>query len=230
MSFGPPPSLPSQRLGMAPPLCRVQISRAAQPKFWFKPRTLHASACVLLQSAWRCSLARRHLRRLQLERRRALERSVVVSFEMAELMALPCGDTPDEKQRRDAMWALMDEKGCGFVSLPELQGHLLRGVLPLPQRPILEPLLISALHAANQATTAEEGRLGDQFVERGREFARLLLCMRCYLELFALLARGGQSVDRKLGCEELEVRPIRPIRYSIIRSKLSSAAVEWRSS
>ena len=71
-----------------------------------------------------------------------------------------------------------------------------RGTPGSPEVRGVQPIVLRAIHAAKAATTRFGGRLGPHFVEQGLEFRRLLLCLRRYLQLFALLLREDGSVVR----------------------------------
>ena len=94
----------------------------------------------------------------------------------------------------------MDGAANGYLSVAEVQGHLvrktLRGTPGSPELQGVEPIVLRAIQAAKAAIMGAGGRLGPHFVERGHEFRRLLLGLRRYLQLFALLLQEDGLVVR----------------------------------
>eukprot|EP00966_Prymnesium_polylepis_P175592 4063655-Prymnesium_polylepis.1 len=125
----------------------------------------------------------------------------------AELANLPSGAAVVEQQRRDELWRQMDGSVNGYATITEVHGQL-APIASLPQG------IESIVQLAKEVTG---GRLGPQFVEAGREFRRLLLCVRRYAELAALLLGDTEkSVDRPLDTLEYEVATPLLGRWSVV--------------
>jgi len=113
--------------------------------------------------------------------------------------ALPTEKTPEQKEKRKAMFSQFDPNGNGYLSLAEVDKGLhetygLEGVYSC------KPAIIRAFNAAKDLKPAATGR-DDDYVTR-IEFRMLLVYLKQYFELFQIFAGIDAGGDRRIDADE----------------------------
>ena len=119
---------------------------------------------------------------------------------------LPWHKTPEDLERRIAMWNLIDVNGNGYLSLAEVDKGM-RDVVCLPALFALKPVLMRAFTAAKTKVKAKNIH-GDDYVTKG-EFRFLLKFLRQYFEYWVAFDKIDTDDDRRVShAEFLQARPM----------------------
>ena len=113
--------------------------------------------------------------------------------------ALPIRKTPEDFEKRNKLWAAVDENGNGFVSLAELDKKF-RELVKVDRVFKAQPVLIRA-HQAARFKVKTKSIHGPDYVERC-EFRLVLLYIRQYFEYYVAFKRIDKSNDDRISLAE----------------------------
>eukprot|EP00116_Pleurobrachia_bachei_P000931 sb/3461193/ len=131
-----------------------------------------------------------------------LQSFTIMSINWAEINEkLPSEKTPEQKERRMAMFDMFDPNGNGILSLAEVD-KAIRDVLAIDELFDCKPAIMRAFQAAKDCTKSRrsDGH-GDDYIEK-REFRFFLHSLRQYFEYFVAFARIDSEGDRRINIEE----------------------------
>ena len=109
---------------------------------------------------------------------------------------------PEDKLRRDKIWAAFDVNGNGLLSLAEID-KAMRDVLRVPLLFNLKPVLMRAFTAAKNKVKSKSA-YGDDYVNRA-EFRYLLKFLRQYYEYWVAFDRIDTNDDRRVTLAEFKM-------------------------
>ena len=112
---------------------------------------------------------------------------------------LPIGKDPASRTVRRALFDKFDVNGNGYLSLAEVD-KAVRDVTKVDALFKSKPVVMRAFQAARRASGDAVGMNGD-YVERS-EFRRLLVCLRCYFELYAAFKKLDRDADGRVSLDE----------------------------
>ena len=119
---------------------------------------------------------------------------------------LPWHKTPEDLERRIAMWNLIDVNGNGYLSLAEVDKGM-RDVVCLPALFALKPVLMRAFTAAKTKVKAKNIH-GDDYITKG-EFRFLLKFLRQYFEYWVAFDKIDTDDDRRVShAEFVQAKPM----------------------
>ena len=113
--------------------------------------------------------------------------------------ALPFRKTPEEYERRNEMWNVLDVNGNGYVSLAELD-KFLNESMGNPDLFDSKPVIIRAYKAARYKVKTKNLH-GASYIERC-EFRLTLLYLRQYFEYYQAFQRVDKNFDDRISLIE----------------------------